>query len=1047
MRYRLFTSPFIRWMCLLFFGFNYSYAQTLLPIIENPSIVHIDKLPAHSSYFPYENMKLAMENNPELSNRYLSLNGYWKFNWAKHPAIRPVEFYQSDFSVDDWDSLPVPANWQLHGYGIPIYVNIPYPFSFDSTPTPPDVPDNDNPVGSYKRTFMIPENWGGKDITLHFGGVKTCFFVWINGQQVGYNQDSKLPAEFNVTTYLKSGLNDIAVEVYRWCDGSYLEDQDFWRLAGIEREVYLYAKEKISIEDFTVTADLSKDYEDGIFNLKTLISANNATKFKGKLNIKLTREGKTILKETKEVVLKKESSKSILHAANLKKVDAWSAEIPNLYKLEIELSNKKGKTICAISKNIGFRNVKIEGSQLLINGQPILIKGVNRHEHNMKTGHVVSKEDMLEDILIMKSNNINAVRTSHYPNHPYWYDLCDEYGLYVYDEANIESHGMGYDPDQTLGNDSTWMKAHLERTTRMIERDKNHPSIIAWSLGNEGGNGCNFYATYNKAKSMDSTRIVVYERSVLDWNTDVVGLMYADYNYLERYAQNEKQERPFILCEYAHAMGNSLGGIKEYWDLFKKYDKLQGGFIWDFQDQGLLTKTKDGKSYFAYGGDFGTKQTPSDHNFLNNGLIAADKSLNPHMLEAKVAYQNIEFSMTKILGQIRIKNNHFFKDLSNVVFKWSLIENGSPIEKGIINNITLLPQEIANVFIPYKSKINPHAEFFIHLFATLKEDEKGLKKGQIIAQYECPINERESPHISTISNGEISKKINGKEILISGSNFQITINTESATLTKYVVDGTEFIKDGGHFNFWRAPVDNDYGANTPVKYNEWKTVGRNNTNFSYNMNQKNKGEINLSFSTSILNGDAQLTKSYEIYANGRIHISNQLTAIKGEHSPIYRFGNQFEIPDYFSQCKWYGNGPGESYADRKNAVMVGKYSSSIDNMHTNYARPQENGNRTDTRWVKFSNGKGSSVQFISDELFHFSASHFKKEDLDSGPDKTTTQKHGKLLVPRKNVFINIDGYSSGVGCVNSWGALPREEYQLPYQNYNYNYWIIPSYPK
>ncbi|MDC2982233.1 DUF4981 domain-containing protein [Bacteroidota bacterium] len=1034
-------------ICLMLVNFVDSTSQTLLPIIEDPAIVEMNKLPSHASFFAFENVKFAQENDINQSKRYLSLNGFWKFNWAKNPSSRPVEFYKTDFSVSDWDTIPVPANWQLHGYGIPIYVNIPYPFSFDSTPTPPDVPDEDNPVGSYKREFEIPAGWTGKDIILYFGAVKTCFFVWINGKQVGYNQDSKLPAEFNITPFIVQGKNQIAVEIYRWCDGSYLEDQDFWRLAGIERDVFLYTKEKVHLHDFTVTADLSKDYKNGLFNVKTVIGANNAARFKGKLNLKLTREGKTILKETKEVSFKKESYKTIFHSATLKSVDAWSAEIPSLYELQIELVDKKGRTIDVIQNNVGFRNVKIENSQLLINGQPILIKGVNRHEHHMKTGHVLSKEDMLEDILIMKSNNINAVRTSHYPNHPYWYDLCDEYGLYVYDEANIESHGMGYDPDQTLGNDSIWMKAHLERTTRMIERDKNHPSIIAWSLGNEGGNGCNFHATYKKAKSMDSTRIVVYERSVLDWNTDIVGLMYADYDYLEKYAQNKNQKRPFIICEYAHAMGNSLGGIKEYWDLFKKYDKLQGGFIWDFQDQGLLTKTKDGRPYFAYGGDFGPRDIPSDHNFLNNGLIAADKSLNPHMLEAKVAYQNIEFSKTKILGQIRIKNNHFFKDLSNVIFKWSLIENGSPIEKGTMEDISLFPQEITNVYIPYKSKINPHAEFFIHLFATIKEDEKGLKKGQIIAQYEHPINKRESPHISTISNGEISKEINGKEILIGGTNFHITINTESATLTKYIVDGTEFIKEGGHINFWRAPVDNDYGAKTPVKYKEWKSIGRNNYKFSYSINQKNKGEINLNFTTMILNGDAQLTKNYDIYANGRVHISNQLIAIKGKHSPIYRFGNQFEIPEYFSQCQWYGNGPGESYVDRKNAVMVGKYSSSIDNMHTNYARPQENGNRTDTRWAKFSNGKGSSIQFISDELFDFSASHFTQEDLDSGPNKASTQKHGKLLSPRKNVYLNIDGYTSGVGCVNSWGALPREEYQLPYKDYSFDYWIIPSYPK
>ena len=1022
--------------------FNSNHAQTLLPVIEDPSVVAINKLPAHASFFPFENLSLAKNNESSSSKRYLSLNGKWLFKWSKNPNSRPKDFYKTDYNTKDWKNLEVPSNWQLHGYGVPIYVNIPYPFSFKKTPNPPDVPDEDNPVGSYKRSFDISGDWKGKNIVLHFGAVKSAFFVWINGEKVGYSQGSKLPAEFNVTPYVKTGQNEIAVEVYRWSDGSYLEDQDFWRLAGIERDVYLYAEELVSIKDFKVVADLDETYKNGLFDLTVDIGSFKPEKFSGELKVKIIKDQKTLFQDKSALTYKKSTSQQIRFSTVLKNIDAWSAEIPNLYQLEIELVDKKGKTTAALYENIGFRNVKISNGQLLINGQPILIKGVNRHEHNVKTGHVISKADMLEDIKIMKENNINAVRTCHYPNHPYWYELCDVYGLYVYDEANIESHGMGYDLDQTLGNDSTWMKAHLERTTRMIERDKNHACIIAWSLGNEGGNGVNFYATYRKAKAMDSTRIVVYERSVLDWNTDVVGLMYAGYNYLEKYAKDTSNKRPFILCEYAHAMGNSLGGIKEYWNLFEIHDKLQGGFIWDFQDQGLLTKDANGREYFAYGGDYGPKGTPSDHNFLNNGLIAADKALHPHMLEAKAVYQNIKFYPTKLAGRIRVKNWNFFKDLDQYDIHWAVYKNGSPVEKGLLPRLSLGPQKMNVLQIPYETEIDTINEYFINLIVATAFDQKGLPKNYICGRYQQQLSEGKKPTFNPNTEGEITSTKEGEYLNVNAAKFNISFNLSSGTIGSYVYQKDTLLTHSGEHNFWRAPVDNDYGANTPEKYQEWKSIGKTRTNLKHIVNNHKDGHLTITFEEDLFNGDALLFKTYDIFQDGSVKVENKLTNTKGEHSNFYRFGDTYELTQQFYRCEWYGNGPGESYVDRKSAVTIGNYNSAVKDLHTPYARPQENGNRTDVRWVNFSDGNGPILKFASDQIFHFSASHYQQKDLDSGTDKTTTQAHGKLLNPRENTYVNIDGFSSGVGCVNSWGALPRKEYQLPYKDYEFSYWIV-----
>ncbi|AOR25433.1 beta-galactosidase [Formosa sp. Hel3_A1_48] len=1036
-------------------------AQKLLPYIEDPQCIGVNKLAPRSTFFSYESLDLARSNKLELSENYKSLNGIWQFKWSESPEQRPIDFYSPNFDSSDWDQIAVPSNWELEGYGVPIYSNIPYPFSFDKTPNPPDIPDGYNPVGSYKRNFTIPKTWEGKKIRIHFGAVKSAFFIWVNGEKVGYSQGSKLPAEFDLTKFLNIGENSISLEVYRWSDGSYLEDQDFWRLSGIERDVYLYATPKVHIRDFSVYADLDSTYKNGIFKLSVDFSNEFMRKIKGSLRVVISKNDKIIFQQTQKYSSMKDES--LHYETIIDEVKSWSAEIPNLYTLDMEFRNQSGSITEVISRKIGFRNVRIQNSQVLVNGQPILIKGVNRHEHNYINGHVVSKESMLEDIKIFKENNINAVRTSHYPNDPYFYELCDQYGIYVYDEANIESHGMGYDLTQTLGNDPKWLSAHMERTERMIIRDKNHPSIIAWSLGNEAGNGYNFYQTYLRAKEIDSTRFVHYERANREWNTDVIGTMYADYQTIEDYANDESQQRPMILCEYAHAMGNSLGGLKEYWDLFEKYPKLQGGFIWDFQDQGLLSE-QNGKAFFAYGGDFGPKDVPSDHNFLNNGLIQADKKPNPHLKEAKQLMQNIKFLNFDVdTGMLEIKNGNFFETLSNYELHWNIIEDGLEVSKGIIKELKAQPQEKCYVEVPLFNNLNANKEYFLNLSVKLKKSKLLLEKGFEVAKEQFKLQDKTLVKIYPKNgNSIIEVKENKSNLTLSTEEFELILALDKGIMTSYTFKGVQLIKQGGQINFWRAPVDNDYGANTPMIYKEWKDIGQSEADLEYEIKTKSYSEIEVSFKQHILNGDAELIQSYIIHSSGIVQISNNLLALRGKsektfglkgkrakvpeglHSNFYKFGNEFILNSDLASVKWYGRGPHENYIDRLESADIGLYESTPKDLFTLYARPQDNGNRTDIRWVEFSAGPEVGLLFYSDVPFNFSASHHKKEDLDSGSSKRLTQKHVRLLEPQKDIFLNIDGFTSGVGCVNSWGALPLEQYRLPYDNYQYSYWLIPN---
>lgn len=1015
-----------------------STGQTLDPVLENPNVVAQNKLDARASFFPYDSQKLALENKLDKASNYASLNGVWKFNWSKNPSLRPLDFYQESYNTKNWDSINVPSNWEIEGFGIPIYVNASYPFQKGRL-DPPDIPDGYNPVGSYKRTFTISKEWKSKELFIHLGAVKSAFYIWINGEKVGYSQGSKLPAEFNITNYVRTGENTIALEVYRWSDGSYLECQDFWRISGIERDVYLYARPTVYLADYFAKAGLKNNYKDGDFNLDIDLQNVATKKQKGSIEVVISKNNKTIYTSNLPYQILQNSTKKINFKTTIPNVKNWSAEIPELYQLNIHIKNKKGKTLEAISRKIGFRTSEVKNGNYLINGQPILFKGVNRHEHNAEKGHVVSKEEMLLDIKIFKENNINAVRTSHYPNDPYWYELCDEYGIYVIDEANIESHGMGYGMDKTLANNPKWLKAHLERVERMIERDKNHPSIIIWSLGNEAGNGYNMYESYLLAKKLDTTRPTQYERAVYEWNTDIYSPMYATPSSIEKYAKNDQYTKPLVQCEYAHAMGNSVGGFKEYWDLFEKYDKLQGGFIWDYVDQGLKI-IKNGKEIYAYGGDFGPKGTPSDNNFLNNGLVQPDRKLNPHMYEVKHIHQEIKFYKNKLSeGKIDIKNWYFFRDLSNYKFEWELLANGTIVEKGVLENISIKAQETKTVTIPFAKKRNPNTEYLLNIRASVKSKEPLLPAGYRVAYEQFSLN----PYTLTVpQKATLGLEVNrDKEITsVVGVNFEIQFNTQKGQLMYYKLDGNTLIEKGPQVNFWRAPVDNDYGARLQNKFSEWENVAEIAT-VKTNITSISQQQVKIEFTRSFFNGDATYTQTYTVDGNGTVKVDNNLNAIKGTHPNFFKFGNEMQLPASFKTIEWYGKGPFESYADRQHAAKIGLYKGAIKDQYFPYIRPQETGNKNDVRWVKLTQLDGTGFKIYGEKPLFISALNFSKEDLDSG--KKRTQRHAGELTARKEVFVNIDGFQQGLGSITSWGQLPLEKYRLTYQSYKYSYWIMP----
>ena len=843
--------------------------------LENPLMFGQHKVAPHSFFIPFPDEESAMNFPNEKSSFYKSLNGTWKFNWVRDPANRPTEFMKPEFDVSDWENIPVPSNWEMEGYGIPIYVNQPYEWT--DNPQPPYVPHDYNPVGSYRRSFEIPEDWDDNEIFIHLGAVKSAFYIWINGKYVGYSQGSKTPAEWNITEYLQSGINSVSLQVYRWSDGSYLECQDFWRVSGIERDVFLIATPKVYIHDFFVKSTLTNDYINGLINLHVDIEHKTQNVEEYKILVQIIDSAQNrIFQKVNDITITKQGKAFTNFNKKIENPLKWTAETPSLYTLLVSMQ-KDGKSIETIKQRIGFRTSEIRNAQLLINGKAVLLKGVNRHEHDPKTGHVVSRELMEQDIRLMKENNINAVRTCHYPNDPYWYDLCDQYGLYVIDEANIESHGMGYGP-KSLAKDTLWMLAHLDRIQRMVERDKNHPSIIIWSMGNEAGDGVNFAAGIQWIHERDSTRPVHYERAGLGPNTDIYCPMYASINHIENYAQKQPS-KPLILCEYAHAMGNSTGNLQDYWDVIEKYDVLQGGFIWDWVDQGLLKTDENGVEYFAYGGDYGPEDVPSDGNFCANGIVSADRTPHPAMAEVKKVYQNVQFNPEiQPGGEIEVRNMFDFINLDRFDIYWEMTGDGAELAKGVIENPDLAAQESMNIKLPITSmRLMSGVEYFVNFSVRTKYKTDLIPEDYEIASEQIVLSSQRKTEPFLMDNFSVLKVVeNEVEVDVVANNIKITFNKAYGTMSAYEYYEEVIINKGPELNFWRAPTDNDFGNRMDKRCAIWKEESLPKQVEKFSVDQIGKDEVKIEVVYKLEKANAKATTIYRVFGNGDVEVNNHL---------------------------------------------------------------------------------------------------------------------------------------------------------------------------
>ncbi len=1032
------------------------------PEWENPEIFQINREEPRATFYSFPSKDNALkEDNWKNSPFYKSLNGTWKFYYSDSVQSRPADFYKNNFSLKGWDTISVPSNWEMKGFGLPIYTNVVYVFPKN----PPFIPHNMNNVGSYKRDFDIPNNWKNKDIYLHFAGVSGAMYIYINGVQVGYSEGSKTPAEFNITKYIKSGKNQIAVQVLRWSDASYIEDQDFWRLSGIERDVYLRADNPIKINDFRVGSDLVNNYKDGAFSLAVeLVNNTNKTEDRN-LKVEIFDEKNQKVFALNKLVTVKPYKSNVTFDAVIDNVNQWSAEIPNLYSAIITLSNVKNEIVQATSVKVGFRNIKIENNQFLINGKPILIKGVNLHDHDETTGHVISEELTIKDLTLMKQNNVNAIRCSHYPKNAFFYSLCDTYGFYVIDEANIETHGMGTTNQGLDTNEAAkkvhpayraeWKAAHMDRTIRMFERDKNHPCIVTWSLGNEAGNGANFYATYAWLKAQDSTRPTQYEGATNYENTDIQAPMYDRIPQLIEYAENNPK-RPLILCEYSHAMGNSLGNFKDYWDVIRKYDVLQGGFIWDWVDQGLVAKTEDGQKYWGYGGDFGAKHIQNDANFCLNGVVNPDRSPHPGLEELKKVYQSILFSEANFkTGKVKVTNEYFFTNLNKFKIRWELFKDGNIIKEDTILTVDVAPgaSKVIDLSLP-EIDLNS-GEYALNLIAQTDTELPLLTKGYPIAKDQF-IAGKFTPEFIKNSNDTITVSSNDTKIFFSSNDFKAGFDSTTGKLTELNYGNGNIILEGIQPNFWRATTDNDFGFNMPKHFEIWKKASENQTLISMQLKDGNEvvdlGSLNESKhfknNSAILQIVYQLPEDiakieieYKIASSGQISVTNSLVDVKNNLPNMPRFGNNLILKNEYNQVNWYGRGPLENYQDRKTSQFVGVYKASVTDLYFPYIRPQENGYRTDVRWVTFANNSGKGIQVLGSELVSFSAHHQYNSDFDAG--LTKQQRHTTDIFKRDLVNINIDNEQMGVGGDTSWWAKPLEKYQIKAENKSYSYRILP----
>jgi beta-galactosidase len=1013
---------------------------------ENQYVSEINREAPHASLMPFATEAKVAANDFSASPFYKSLNGKWKFYFVNKPADRPTGFFSNSFDDRQWKLIDVPANWDLKGYDYPIYTNIKYPFK----PAPPTMQSDFNPVGSYRMEFETPADWKGKEIILHFGAVSSAMYVWVNGEEVGYSEDSKTPAEFNITKYLKNGKNLLAVQVFRWSDGSYLEDQDFWRMSGITRDVYLVARNTTHVFDFRVKAGLDELYKDGIFKADITLRNLGSVAQNIIVEAKLTDEKGQVLEFSKKVSVNS-GNQFISFDGKVSNVKRWSAETPNLYQLAITTKDLTGKIIESLGCKAGFRTVEIKNGQLLVNGVRILVKGVNMHEHNEVTGHVQDVETMVKDISTMKKFNINTMRCCHYPQPDKWYELCDKYGLYLIDEANVESHGMGYGKE-SLAKDSTWYDAHLFRTRNMFERDKNYPSVIIWSLGNEAGDGTNFVKTYKWLKSSDKTRPVQYEQAGTSDHTDICVPMYATIDRIIKYAQTHK-DKPLIQCEYAHAMGNSTGNLQDYWDAIEKYDMLQGGCIWDWVDQGILTTKPNEPKSWAYGGDFGPKDVWTDGNFCCNGLVNPDRTPHPGLYEVKKVYQYVGFKEIDIRkGKFQLINKYDFLNLSNFSFDWRIEADGILIAKGMIPSVNVPAHGKIEVSVPVNLMPIPGKEYFILFSAKTIAATDLIPLGHEVAgeQFKLPVS---VPAVVFTPRGNLTMEKVAGNATIKGADFAISFDLVKGNIKSLLFAGKEMLNEGKgpEPDFWRAPTDNDFGNGLDKRCQVWRKAGANRKLTASNVNQISDKQVNveLFFDIPGLKGEtiAKYESVYKVYGDRDIEVTNKFTAIGSGLPEIPRMGMNLQLAREYENMQWLGRGPQENYLDRNSGAFVGLYNGKVKDQYWAYIRPQENGNKTDVRWVSFINKDGNGLLSIGLPLLSINAHHNIMEDFESPvrtigrvyDGKEVVNRHISDVKERNLVSVNLDFKQMGVGGDNSWGALTHPEYTLKDRAYNYSF--------
>lgn len=1023
------------------------------PVWQNPEVNQQNREPRRANFFAFENRQTAVSGDKTLSARYLSMEGMWRFNFARSYNERPKDFFKPGFDDSQWTDFPVPGLFEMNGYGDRIYRNVGYAWATTFESNPPYIAETDNYTGSYRRTFTLPAEWKGSEVYFHVGSATSNLMLWVNGKYVGCSEDSKMAAEFNITKYLKSGENLIAMQVMRWCDGSYLEDQDFWRFTGIAREVYLYSRPKTRVEDIKITADLTAEsgFKTGALNVEVGLSDKKNTSVEFSLE---DETGKTSATGTL-------NAGQVAWSCNTNTIKPWTAETPYLYNLYVTL--KRGDEILeVIPQKIGFRHIEIAGGRLLVNGRPVLIKGVNRHELDPDGGYVVSMERMIEDIKIMKQLNVNAVRTCHYPDDPRWYDLCDKYGLYVTAEANIESHGMGYGKE-TLAKRADFAKAHIERNEANVMTLRNHPSIIVWSLGNEAGYGENFERAYDRVKNIEPTRPVQYEQAGQQGKTDIFCPMYYDYKHCEAYVQGDNP-RPLIQCEYAHAMGNSMGGFKDYWNMIRKYPKYQGGYIWDFVDQGLRDKSKmTGREIFTYGGDYG-RYPASDYNFNCNGVIAPDRRLNPHAYEVQYYHQNVWITDKGLKdGRFEIYNENFFKSLDYLNLTAHVVVLGANKKATVaISDIKgVKPQDRKTIEsaelrdnIARLAQQYPDNEIAVEFYSTLREAEPLMDKGQCVARQQFIVQDYKFPVPAELTANVSDKNVSGSKFNVKETVSYIAVSAGGTTMTvgKYSgwidyldVDGSPMLveRESVTPEFWRAPTDNDYGAGLQNKFAVWKEPQMKLTGVEHNVTDSCAVVTALFDMPDV---KARLSMTYTLTTAGEVIVRQQMAADHGaEVAELFRYGMQLRMPDSFDRIAYYGRGPIENYIDRNSSQFVITDDAAVADQYFQYIRPQESGNHTDVRsFTVYDSKSGKGLTFCGTAPMECAALNYLTEDLDDGPVKDHKWgRHSGDLIPRNLTQVHIQKRQLGLGCVNSWGAWPRSEYRLPYGDYDFTFIIKP----